>query len=308
MKKVLLSSMVLAVGLTLQAQTGCTDLFISEYVEGSSHNKALEIYNPTSAAINLSNYRLVRYSNGSAVGVDSFPLTGTLASHDVWVISNGQATPDAQSAYCDSALIALADQLGPAPYVAGTAVMFMNGDDALALIRISPYARLDIFGKIGEDPGTAWTDVFPYTDAQGAWITSNHTLQRKPTVTQGVTVNPTAFNVLAEWDSLPNNTWTGLGTHNCNCSTTGIQENTNAANVSVYPNPANDVVNVNSTEAISVIEVYNTLGELVYTQNFTTASQTHNTQVNLNNMPGGMYMVQVLTANGQTQVSRITLR
>lgn len=300
--------MVLAVGLTLQAQTGCTDLFISEYVEGSSHNKALEIYNPTANPINLSNYRLVRYSNGSAVGVDSFPLTGTLASHDVWVITNGQATPDAQNAYCDSALMALADQLGPAPYVAGTAVMFMNGDDALALIRISPYARLDIFGKIGEDPGTAWTDVFPYTDAQGAWITANHTLQRKPTVTQGVTVNPTAFNVMAEWDSLPNNTWTGLGTHTCDCSTIGIQENAEAANVSVYPNPATDVVNVNSTEAISVIEVYNTLGELVYSQNYTSASQTHNTQINLNNMPGGMYMVQVLTANGQAQVSRITLR
>lgn len=300
--------MVLAVGLTLQAQTGCSDLFISEYVEGSSHNKALEIYNPTSASVNLSNYRLVRYSNGSAVGVDSFPLTGTLASHDVWVISNGQATPDAQNAYCDSALIALADQLGPAPYVAGTAVMFMNGDDALALIRISPYARLDIFGKIGEDPGTAWTDVFPYTDAQGAWITSNHTLQRKPAVTQGVATNPTAFNVLAEWDSLPNNTWTGLGTHNCACNTVGVQENNAIAGVSVYPNPSNDVVNINSSEAISAVEVYNTLGELVYTESYSANSQLHTTQINLNNMPGGIYMVQVLTTNGQTEVSRITLR
>jgi predicted extracellular nuclease len=308
MKKVLLSSMVLAVGLSLQAQTSCSELFISEYVEGSSHNKALEIYNPTTAAVNLSNYRLVRYSNGSAVGVDSFPLSGTLASHDVWVITNGQATPDNQNAYCDSALIALADQLGPAPYVAGTAVMFMNGDDALALIRIAPYAVLDIFGKIGEDPGTAWTDVFPYTDAQGAWITSNHTLLRKPTITQGVTTNPSAFNVLAEWDSLPNNTWTNLGTHNCNCNTVGIQENQNAAGVSVYPNPSNDVVNVNSSEAISTVEIYNTLGELVFTQSFSSASQTHSTQINLNTMPGGMYMVQVLTSNGQTQVSRITLR
>ena len=32
----------------------CTELFISEYVEGSSNNKAIEIYNPTGVAVNLS--------------------------------------------------------------------------------------------------------------------------------------------------------------------------------------------------------------------------------------------------------------
>jgi predicted extracellular nuclease len=50
---------------TLSAQGNCTELFISEYVEGWSNNKALEIYNPTSQAINLSGYFVSRYSNGS---------------------------------------------------------------------------------------------------------------------------------------------------------------------------------------------------------------------------------------------------
>ena len=31
----------------------CTELFISEYVEGSHNNKALEIYNPTDTDIDL---------------------------------------------------------------------------------------------------------------------------------------------------------------------------------------------------------------------------------------------------------------
>ena len=33
-----------------------TDLFISEYIEGSSNNKVIELYNGTGTAINLSNY------------------------------------------------------------------------------------------------------------------------------------------------------------------------------------------------------------------------------------------------------------
>ena len=45
--------------------TDCNDLFISEYVEGWSNNKALEIYNPTDEAIDLSAYMVIRYSNGS---------------------------------------------------------------------------------------------------------------------------------------------------------------------------------------------------------------------------------------------------
>ena len=40
------------------------DLFISEYIEGSSNNKAIEIYNPTDTAIDLTGYRLEIYSNG----------------------------------------------------------------------------------------------------------------------------------------------------------------------------------------------------------------------------------------------------
>ena len=31
----------------------CTDLFISEYVEGSHNNKAIELYNPTNENIDL---------------------------------------------------------------------------------------------------------------------------------------------------------------------------------------------------------------------------------------------------------------
>jgi len=86
MKKVILSifSLFLTVGLMAQ----CSDLFISEYLEGSNNNKAIEIYNPTTNAINLSGYAIGRFSNGSTnPSSDPVVLPNTmLAPYDVYVI------------------------------------------------------------------------------------------------------------------------------------------------------------------------------------------------------------------------------
>jgi len=43
----------------------CSELFFSKYVEGTVNNRALEIYNPTADAIDLSGYAIARYSNGA---------------------------------------------------------------------------------------------------------------------------------------------------------------------------------------------------------------------------------------------------
>ncbi len=48
------------------AQADTTDLFISEYIEGSNFNKAIEIYNGTGSNVDLSNYTLELYSNGAS--------------------------------------------------------------------------------------------------------------------------------------------------------------------------------------------------------------------------------------------------
>jgi len=86
MKKLLFTcfSMFVAVGLMAQ----CTDLFISEYIEGSNNNKALEIYNPTEQAINLSGYAIGRFSNGSTnSSSDPVVLPNVmLQPYDVYVV------------------------------------------------------------------------------------------------------------------------------------------------------------------------------------------------------------------------------
>jgi len=63
MKKVLLFTLSIFITAGLMAQ--CSDLFISEYVEGSNNNRALEIYNPTANPINLSDYNIARFRNGA---------------------------------------------------------------------------------------------------------------------------------------------------------------------------------------------------------------------------------------------------
>jgi predicted extracellular nuclease len=93
-------------------------LFFSEYVEGSSYNKALEIYNGTGAAVNLATegYAVEIYFNGSDSPGQTISLVGTLADSDVYVLAHPSA---------DSDILAVTDQIS-------SGVLF-NGDDAVVL-------------------------------------------------------------------------------------------------------------------------------------------------------------------------------
>lgn len=134
-----------------------TDLFFSEYVEGSGNNKALEIYNPTNQTIDLSVYYVLRFSNGSSTFAEggATRLSGTLAPYQTFVLVNGQTSSTSSSPACSPVLQALADQLDGA-YPAPT---YMNGNDAMALVKtpngetpnadMSNVTSVDLFGQIG---------------------------------------------------------------------------------------------------------------------------------------------------------------
>ena len=209
-----------AAGYRLDVYTGsaneATDLFISEYVEGSSNNKYIELFNGTGAAVDLSNYQLKLFANGATNATNTVSLTGTLQDGTCVVYKNSSAT------------LTL-----PAGVTAtnSTACNY-NGNDAVALYKISTTSYVDIFGRIGEDPSTAWgTDPL---------ITLNKTLVRKSTVISGVTTNPTAgFPTLAtEWNSFPIDTATYLGSHTMGSRSisyvTGYQ-NLSVGDVTSYP-------------------------------------------------------------------------
>lgn len=169
------------------------DLFISEYIEGSgTGNKAVEIYNGTGASVNLSDYTLELYSNGSASASYTVSLSGTLNNGDVFVISRTDSA---------TGIASVTD-------LTSNTVINHNGDDAIVLRKGSAY--IDIFGRIGEDPGSTWT-----SDSNS---TVDKTLVRKANVTSGITVNPTSgFPTLeSEWDSYAQDTFTYLGSHTMN--------------------------------------------------------------------------------------------
>ncbi len=76
------------------ADAAATDLFFSEYIEGSSNNKAFEIYNGTGADVDLSQYVVELYFNGATDPGNPITLSEiqpTLEDGEVLVIANAQA-------------------------------------------------------------------------------------------------------------------------------------------------------------------------------------------------------------------------
>ncbi|MDP6611099.1 MAG: lamin tail domain-containing protein [Candidatus Marinimicrobia bacterium] len=180
-----------------------TDLFLSEYAEGSSNNKYIEIYNGTGADVDLSGYSLSSCSNGCDVtGEWDYPDNVTFAAGtmltdgDVFVVYHGSA---------DAAIVSEGDQ---------TFTYLSNGDDVFALTvagaTAGTYTIIDIIGDMGGDPGSGW-DVAGVTDG-----TKDHTLVRKSTVTSGNTDWSASAGTDAdnsEWIVYPQNTWDYIGSH-----------------------------------------------------------------------------------------------
>ncbi|MFL2579657.1 MAG: lamin tail domain-containing protein, partial [Parvicellaceae bacterium] len=200
---------ILTLSLNLNAQI--TDLFISEYSEGSSNNKYIEIYNGTGADVSLANYEIWKVANGGTWPENTLPLTGTLTAGEVYVIYNSSS---------NTSIAAEGDLTwSQANY---------NGDDAIGLAKSinGTMTLIDAVGTDGPDPGSGW-DVGGFTNA-----TANKTLVRKSSVTSGNTnwtlsagTNSTYNPFLttdSEWIVYPQDTWTYLGSHSYSSAPTPI--------------------------------------------------------------------------------------
>ncbi len=170
----------------------CGEVFISEYVEGGSNNKCIEIYNPTASTIDLAagNYQLLFYFGGNNSASTTISLTGSVASGDVYVVCDNDA---------DDTLLAEADQESTSN--------FYNGDDAIELQKGGTV--IDAIGQVGNDPGSQW--------GTGNASTQDNTLRRKSTIQEGDTDSSDAFDPATEWDGYANNTFDGIGSHSTDC-------------------------------------------------------------------------------------------
>ncbi|WP_051517466.1 ExeM/NucH family extracellular endonuclease [Deinococcus phoenicis] len=153
-----------------------SELYFSEYVEGSSNNKALEIYNPTAQAVNLADYTVELYANGGTTTTNTVTLSGTLAAGGTFVIVNGSAVADLKAR----------GQLV-------SNVTNFNGDDVPVLKKSGTV--VDVIGQIGS--AAKWGE--------------NVTLRRKATVKAGDPDGSDAFDRAAEWDVLTIDTFDGIG-------------------------------------------------------------------------------------------------
>lgn len=206
----------------------CGDLFISEYIEGSGNNKAIEVYNPTSSPINLSGYVMNAYNNGGLTVSNSFTFPAiTLPAYGVYVIANSGANP---------AILTVADTTSN--------LTFYNGDDAIVLFKNGD--TLDIIGVVGVDPGASWP--------VGSGATVEFTLVRKAIVNQG----QTNWTIGAtEWDVYPQNTTTYLGSHSSNCVATTLSSvSYNMSSMSVSEDSTGIVVSGTISPALTSAESF----------------------------------------------------
>ncbi|MBI1182875.1 T9SS type A sorting domain-containing protein [bacterium] len=177
-------------GLAAYAQSDCSDLYFSEYIEGGGYNKAVEIYNPTGSTIDLSNYAVGVFMNGASTPASICYLKGMLKSGDVYIIANSGASSDITS---------VADTLH-------NGVANFNGDDALVLGDASTLTALDIIGVVGTGTKVVWT--------VGTGSTQDHTLVRKETQKKG----ETDWSVCAgTWDVYDKDETSYLGSHTSDC-------------------------------------------------------------------------------------------
>ncbi|MFK8000474.1 MAG: amidohydrolase family protein [Polyangiales bacterium] len=162
-------------------------LIISEYVEGSSNNKALELYNGSAEIDLAANNCVLRLTTNGDGSNRTLELTGTLGMGDTLVICNPSA--DVPDAVCD---------------IRDT-VINHNGND--------PYVIecdgmvVDSFGQIGPQPDgfEAWT---------GGGVSSRDQSLRRRCDVAGADTDPSdAFDPSLEYDTFPQNTFDGLGEH-----------------------------------------------------------------------------------------------
>ncbi len=305
MKKSLLAFGFALVGSLASAQS-CSDIFISEYVEGTNNNKAIELYNPTGQTIDLEagQYKMGRDRDGAGNPM-LLPITGIMPPFSVRVFALDKRDPNGSGNEIplDSALINVADTFLNPVYVQSNSPMYFNGDDAFVLIK-GTSTILDIIGKIGEDPGEAW---YVPSDPTTRYWTRDQTLIRKSSIQQGVSANPSVFDPSIEWDSLAVNTFTELGQHICACGNASINDIATNHELSYFPNPVdNGLLVIKSDAEIAGYRILSGTGQWLAAETFN--GRTFNANIALPQASAGVYFLEVIFADGSRTTKKLLAR
>lgn len=221
------SSSTLSVTTNATSTATRTDFYLSEYVEGSSNNKALEIKNETGVSKSLSGYSIRRQTNGAGSWSTGLALTGTVANGGKFVIVNSSI-----SSACYST--------ASANLSTSATEMAFNGNDAVGLFKNG--VLIDVIGTFNGGTANFAADI---------------TLRRKSTATA-----PKATYSATDWDTFANDNCSGLGNRTAN---NNLENPLN--NFSVYPNPSKGYFTIDffGVEKYN-LEIYSMMGRKVHTE------------------------------------------
>jgi hypothetical protein len=190
--------------------TAVPTLFFSEYIEGTSNNKALELFNGTSDTLVLANYRIAEAVNGGGWQYwHTFPAGAMLPPHTTWVIVANQVN------------LTMYDTANADEVLAFPSTVHYNGNDARAIEVThdggATWTIIDIIGEPNVNPGVGWA-VAGVNNA-----TADKTLIRKPDIFAGNTNWAAVAGtdaVSSEYVVHPVNYFANLGSHVYNAPAT----------------------------------------------------------------------------------------
>ena len=173
----------------VEPRNGWFYVLFSEYIEGSSNNKAVELYNSSNdpADMGAENCFVEIFANGANNVTSRVSLDGVIIQPgDTFVICNNQID-DSVGDRCD----------------VFTGSLSFNGDDRVQIGCNG--SAIDIIGQVGVDPGQQW--------GVGNQGTRDATMRRNCDVEEGYKVALGPFDPTIEWTHFPRDTFDGLGTH-----------------------------------------------------------------------------------------------
>lgn len=316
------------------------ELFFSAYNEGAhgsnstppgggalsaGNEKAIQIFNPTTATVDMGQYSIARYSNGSTAITEeeklvrNKPTTGnnSLTSSDVFVYGAVDATLLEITNVWDQQAAAYTST-APTVLLKGGAAAW-NGNDAVALRRWTGGAAgvgtgiiVDIFGVIGHDPGNpGWQSTVTVNGVTELVKSANQSLNRKGTIENGTRVNPSSatYQIGDEWEKYSE--WNGVsdpsgwysqsyanlaghasmydGTYGA-YAPVGILDDFNKA-ISLYPNPTRESVKIKiENKKVASITILNALGQNIRINPINAAQKE--IDVNVSTLKPGLYFVK----------------
>lgn len=249
-------------------------LIISQYYEGASSDKYIEITNMGDATIDLSNYHLGRWGDTyqpTGVYKSGGMLSGTIDAKQTLVYKNPSAK---KPAYAVNLAIATSE------------ATFVNGNDPIALMK----------------GGNTWEDRVDCINAEGEWGLDK-SFYRKLTVTSG-NINISVLDGSGEWVKVDtalvihatSDQILYLGKH--------IDGNTSINTVDVafkiYPNPAHDRIIIESTFSIESVEILSITGQSLSKHSISNT----NTTVTVSQLQKGIYFLKTIENNGTTSLHK----